>query len=274
MHYAAMEVGEGDLDNGLADLQKAAKDAHVELMGGNLRDLSGNHPFVGTLVLDAPQGKVGVLGLSKFVPDPGVGIAATDPIEAGKAAVAELQGKHVVAVVALLHMRRTDAEEVLHGVPGIDLALVAHDGSAGVVDSSPPAYGLGQKGRDVARIDLDLGPGPAVDGTELGQLDGELRQIDANRQRLQDALARLGDGGAHPPTPGSQDPERMRRQITAQLEASEKRKTDLAALKERSVDARLAHSKHIQLTGDVADEPHIAEQVAQNVAKWGHTPGH
>ncbi len=202
----AMAVGERDLSQGLAYLQKAtrAKSKKMKLLSANLVDKAGKAPFAASMVVEAGGLKVGVVGVSpegKPAGEPGL---TGRPLK--EAALAEAR--------KLRQSRKVDVVVVLAAVPyqeAVKLAILAEDavdfvvqsheargiGIGELVGSHAAVFPAGELGKQITRLELSVdGPGPSVDlgsGTRARQ---QLRVVEENLQRAHGMMASAKDEAA------------------------------------------------------------------------------
>jgi hypothetical protein len=148
-------------------------------------------------VIEAGPVRLGVFG----VVDPAAvpALQAGDPIEAARAAVAQLQQQKVARIIALASMPKKDAIKLVRAVPGIDVIVIG----AGLeaprpeqVTSMPELVGGTlvitpvDRGQVVSRVELTVrGAGPLVDAVGSEAAAGRRRELDARVARLDEQLA-------------------------------------------------------------------------------------
>ena len=144
--------------------------------------------------------QVGVFGVLApgAVPD----LAITDPVAAGKAAVAELRARGARVIVGLVQAgAKKDAAALARDIGGIDFAIAglgAHAPEPERVDATPQRIGDGwlvipaNRGQVVARLDVTVrgdgaftdAVGAAAAGARTAAIDQELAAIDADLARF------------------------------------------------------------------------------------------
>lgn len=155
--YAAMAVGERDLALGPGWLSREAAAAGVPLLSANLADATGGHPFPATAIVSAAGRRVGLFGAIEAGEHPG-GLAASDPAEAARRAVAALRAGGAEVVVGLLHLSAPSLGAVVESVSGIDIAVTAHEGQVSrprVAGRTLIAFGA-ERARLLGRLAIDL----------------------------------------------------------------------------------------------------------------------
>jgi cytochrome c5 len=159
-------------------------------------------------LIDVGGAKAGVLAV--IAPGAVTGISLSDPIVAGKQAVAQLRGQGAQVVIGLVQAEtKKDAVKLVRDIGGIDLAIAGLGLAAPEperTESEPQKVGDGwlvvpaNRGQIVARFEVTLrGPGPLADAigpgaaaAKLGVLDRQLAALDA------DLKAFAGDKSADP----------------------------------------------------------------------------
>jgi 2',3'-cyclic-nucleotide 2'-phosphodiesterase (5'-nucleotidase family) len=196
---AAMAVGERDLSQGLAWLQKAARGPKrkLKLLSANLVDKAGKAPFAASTVVEAGGLKVGVVGVSpEGTPAGEPGLKGLPPVQAALAEARKLrQARKVDVVVVLAAVPSLEAMKLgLLAGDAVDFVVQSHDrkgmGIAERVGSHSAVFPAGELGRQLARLELSVdGPGPFVD---LGLATRARQQLVVVEQNLLKAQARLG----------------------------------------------------------------------------------
>ncbi|MBX7116014.1 MAG: 5'-nucleotidase [Myxococcaceae bacterium] len=157
----AMAVGHRDLSAGAAFLKASAEKAKLKLLSANLRD-GEQKPFAGSMVWQGAGVKVGLIGLSPSGPvlgSPTLNGGAV--VEAAKAQLQVLKGKVdvVVLLAAVPYAEALALAQALHGQA--DFIVQSSDSRGQVAQEVAGAYliGAGDRGRAIARLDLNLGNG-------------------------------------------------------------------------------------------------------------------
>src|SRR6185295_9665041 len=127
-------------------------------------------------------------------------ISPSDPVAAGKQAVAQLRGQGAQVVIGLVQaLNRKDAVKLVRDIGGIDLAIAGLGLAAPEperTESEPQKVGDGwlvvpaNRGQIVARFEVTLrGPGPLADAigpgaaaAKLAGIDRQLAALDADLQ--------------------------------------------------------------------------------------------
>ena len=163
---------------------------------------SGSPPPVASLrsskLIDVGGAKAGVLAV--IAPGAVAGISLSDPIAAGKQAVAQLRGQGAQVVIGLVQAEsKKDAVKLVRDIGGIDLAIAGLGLAAPEperTESEPQKVGDGwlvvpaNRGQIVARFEVALrGPGPLADAigpgaaaAKIAVLDRQLAELDADLQ--------------------------------------------------------------------------------------------
>lgn len=147
-------------------------------------------------LIDVGGAKAGVLAV--IAPGAVTGISLSDPVAAGKQAVAQLRGQGAQVVIGLVQApNRKDAVKLVRDIGGIDLAIAGLGLEAPEperTDSEPQKVGDGwlvvpaNRGQIVAKFEVALrgaGPladaiGPAAAAAKLAVLDRQLAALDAD----------------------------------------------------------------------------------------------
>ncbi len=161
---------------------------------------SGSPPPVVSLrsskLIDVGGARAGVLAV--IAPGAVAGISLSDPVTAGKQAVAQLRGQGAQVVIGLIQAEnKKDAVKLVRDIGGIDLAIAGLGLEAPEperTESEPQKVGDGwlvvpaNRGQIVARFEVTLrGPGPLADAigpgaavAKLAVLDRQLAALDAD----------------------------------------------------------------------------------------------
>jgi cytochrome c5 len=147
-------------------------------------------------LIDVGGAKAGVLAV--IAPGAVAGISLSDPVAAGKQAVAQLRGQGAQVVIGLVQAEnKKDAVKLVRDIGGIDLAIAGLGLEAPEperTESEPQKVGDGwlvvpaNRGQIVARFEVTLrGPGPLADAigpgaaaARLAVLDRQLAALDAD----------------------------------------------------------------------------------------------
>ncbi len=256
-----MAVGQRDLSQGLAWLQKATKPRKkLKLLSANLVDKAGKAPFAASTVVEAGGLKVGVVGVSPegtLAGEPG--LKGRAPIDAALAEARKLrQGRKVDVVVVLAAVPYQEAVKLaLLAEDAVDFVVQSHDakgiGIGELVGSHAAVFPSGELGRQVTRLELNVdGPGPSQD---LGTETRKRQQLVIVEGNLQKAHARLASTQDEPTradlTRTIVDLEARMRQLEAELEVKPK------------AGGRTHQLSYITLGEAVEGDPVLKQRVAQ-----------
>ncbi|MBL0214699.1 MAG: hypothetical protein IPQ07_12525 [Myxococcales bacterium] len=161
------------------------------------------YPVEAPHVIEVGGAKVGVFGVIALDTVPA--LAVTDPVAAGKAAIAKLRGDGAQVVVALVQASsKKDAVQLLRDLPGVDVAVAGLGLAAPEpdrVESEATKVGdawmviPANRGQVIPRLEVTLrGAGPLVDAgglaaatqkiayldKQVSQLDKDLKAFDAD----------------------------------------------------------------------------------------------
>ena len=185
--YDCVAVGEADLATGLAGYKELVKAAGVTPLCANL--MAGNQRvFDATAVREIAGVKIGFTSamttLRPLPQENNVPLVLSD-VEAGlKAAVAELQAKHVDLIVALTHIGFDQDREVAKKVPGIDVIIGGHTreslGLGSVVDKTT-IYQSGYQGKYLGSVKVLVSAPDAQGHRSLIRQGGELHEMGPSR---------------------------------------------------------------------------------------------
>jgi hypothetical protein len=200
----AVGLGPADLPSG------AARMDHLRLAR-----LVANAPPTGATgiagparLIDVGGGKAGVLAV--IAPGAVAGISLSDPVAAGKQAVAQLRGQGAQVVIGLVQAEsKKDAVKLVRDIGGIDLAIAGLGLAAPEperTESEPQKVGDGwlvvpaNRGQIVARFEVALrGPGPLADAIGPGAAAARLAVLDRRLAGLDaDLKAFASDKAADP----------------------------------------------------------------------------
>jgi 2',3'-cyclic-nucleotide 2'-phosphodiesterase (5'-nucleotidase family) len=200
----AMAVGQRDLSQGLAYLQKAtrARSKKLKLLSANLVDKAGKQPFTASLVVEAGGLKVGVVGVSPEGAIPGEpSLKGRPPIEAALAEARRLrQAKKPDVVVVLAAVPyQTAVKLALQAGDAVDFVAQSNDakgiGIGELVGSHAAVFPTGERGRQLTRLELSVdGPGPSVDLGQVSRKREQLRIVEGNLLEAQARLSNVSDG--------------------------------------------------------------------------------
>jgi len=191
----AVGLGPSDLPGGAASLDhlRLARLVTNAPVTGGAGSAAGLGP---AKLIDIGGAKAGLFGV--IVPGAVAGVSLSDPVAAGKQAVAQLRGQGAQVVIALVQAEaKKDAVKLVRDIGGIDLAIAGLGLAAPEperTESEPQKVGDGwlvvpaNRGQIVARFDVTLrGPGPLADAVgpgaaaaKLGVLDRQLAGVDAD----------------------------------------------------------------------------------------------
>jgi cytochrome c5 len=188
----AVGLGPADLPGGAAPLD------HLRLarLAANAPPAGGAAGIAPSKLIEVGGAKAGLFGV--IAPGAVAGISLSDPVAAGKQAVAQLRGQGAQVVIGLVQAEsKKDAVKLVRDIGGIDLAIAGLGLAAPEperTESEPQKVGDGwlvvpaNRGQIVARFDVTLrgaGPladaiGPGAAAAKLAVLDRQLAGIDAD----------------------------------------------------------------------------------------------
>ncbi|HEX8109723.1 MAG TPA: multiheme c-type cytochrome, partial [Kofleriaceae bacterium] len=201
----AVGLGPADLPNGAASLD------HLRLarVVANAPPAGGPTGIAGPAkLIDVGGAKAGVFGV--IAPGAVAGLSLSDPVAAGKQAVAQLRGQGAQVVIGLVQAEsKKDAVKLVRDIGGIDLAIAGLGLAAPEperIESEPQKVGDGwlvvpaNRGQIVARFEVTLrGPGPLADAIGPGAAAAKLAVIDRQLAALDaDLKAFASDRSADP----------------------------------------------------------------------------
>jgi hypothetical protein len=180
----AVGLGPADLPGGAASLD------HLRLarLVANAPPAGGATGIAGPgKLIEVGGARAGVFGV--IAPGAVTGHSLSDPVTAGKQAVAQLRGQGAQVVIGLVQAEsRKDAVKLMRDIGGIDLAIAGLGLAAPEperTDSEPQKVGDGwlvvpaNRGQIVARLEVTLrGPGPLADAIGPGAAAAKLAVID------------------------------------------------------------------------------------------------
>jgi 2',3'-cyclic-nucleotide 2'-phosphodiesterase (5'-nucleotidase family) len=258
MGYVAMAVGDRDLALGPGWLSREAAVAGVPLLSSNLADARGAHPFPATAAFSAAGRRVGLFGAIEPGDHPG-GLAASDPAEAARRAVAELRAGGAEIVVGLLHLSAPSLAAVLESVSGIDVAVTAHDGQISrprVVGGTLVVFGA-ERARLLGLLAIDpAGRGPWANAAAPGEALEELAVVERS---LRSAEARLQASRS----------DADRAALADLVQVFGRRAEGLRESAKAVPEGRLYRNVLQPLDATVPDDPAAQRAVAGVVARWG-----
>lgn len=258
----AMAVGERDLSQGLASLQKLtqARSKKMKLLSANLLDKKGKAVFAPSLVVEAGGLKVGVVGISpEGTPAGEPSLKGLPPKEAALAEARKLrQGKKVDVVVVLAAVPYQEAVKLaILANEAVDFVVQSNDakglGIGELVGTHAAVFPSGELGKQITRLELSVdGPGPSVDLGSGSRAREQLRVVEDN---LQKATTRLA---------GTQDAN-TRAELTRTIVELEGRLHELESKVEvKAPKGGRAHQlSYVTLGLAVADDPVLQQRVEQ-----------
>lgn len=131
--YAAVGVGNHELDRGPAHLRRMAREVGLPLLAANLRGVRGVRPWI---LLSTGPWRIGVFGiLTKDMPVLTFernlrGLEILDPVRAGQAAVHALKEQGAQIIFAVTHQTLEDDRRLAREVRGIAAIFGGHQHSA------------------------------------------------------------------------------------------------------------------------------------------------
>ena len=286
MDYAALGVGLGEVALGVATLRKAAAKHHIPLLSANLLLSTTKAPaFQATLVRQVGPLKIGLFGLTSIETAKGPrwpavladeGLIVASPDQAAKTAVAALRAQQCDLIVVLTQLTRTELNNLLEKVPGIDLAL----GSAGQEMSNQlSAVGKShfadafQKGKYVGMVTVNVRADRKhyFAEHERDAATGERAQLAQQLMNLQKQL--------DPPAPG-QPPlgpparQALERQVAVARAKLQQATLQIEAEPEAPKDASTLELTMTALSADIEEDGPIADAVKALHDKFPKGPGH
>lgn len=139
--YDAMTPGNHDFNYGSSTLKEISKNMNFPLISSNIKNKSDNSDFLEDHIIIEKNGvKYGIFGLStpetayKTNPKNVTSIEFTNPVEAAKEEVKELEAEGAQVIIALAHLGLDESSEytsklVAEKVDGIDLIVDGHSHS-------------------------------------------------------------------------------------------------------------------------------------------------
>lgn len=185
---------------GPADIAKGPDKQRFPRVESNITSGYATKPPVLTQVGDTKVGVFGVIALSAFARSSNVEVS--DPVAAGKLAVARLKANGAQVVIALVQAsKKSEASQLVKDIGGIDLAIaglgqVAPEPEEIEVEPTKVGSGWmvipGNRGQIVSRIEVyEKGAGPLVDAigpaaakAKIAAYDKELASRDAELLRF------------------------------------------------------------------------------------------
>ncbi|WP_411345513.1 5'-nucleotidase C-terminal domain-containing protein [Paenibacillus sp. WLX1005] len=168
MGYAVMEPGNHEFDYGYERLLELTKMANFPVISSNIiQKDTGKAPFEPYIIREVDGVKIGIFGLEtpetayKTNPNNVKNVEFTDPTEAARNMVSELQGK-VDVIVALGHIGMDQSTEqtsidIVKAVPGIDVFIDGHSHTLlqnGQTENGTLIASTGEYGEHLGVIDL------------------------------------------------------------------------------------------------------------------------
>jgi 2',3'-cyclic-nucleotide 2'-phosphodiesterase (5'-nucleotidase family) len=252
----AMAVGMRDLSMGPELVSELGRKYKVEPLSANLVK-GGKLIFAPSAVYTAGPLRIGVIGLSPANPFGRFpGVEGKPLVAAASAEAKKLKGK-VDLIVVLAAVPYPDALEVANALGSqVDLILQTHDlrGTAlPVAGKGSWVLNVGERGRVVSRIDLDLsGGGPLVDMGELKRLEQTQKGLEA---QVKETRKRLDAAKGNPAN---------QRSLAATLAQFEARQVEVAAKLQSgaSQGARTFALTYANLGADVPSDEATLKEVA------------
>ena len=170
LRYDVATAGNHEFDWGQAVLKNALAHARFPVLSANVRDAKTGKPWnklKPTLILEKGGVRVGVFGVTTLEtvsfewPRTLDGVVFTDPYEAAREAVADLQKAGVDVIVALSHLGYVPDKKLAQTVPGIDLIIGGHSHTTldkQVWENNVLIAQTGAYGKALGRIDLLIQP--------------------------------------------------------------------------------------------------------------------
>lgn len=193
---SALGLGPADLAKGPSKVRLPRTIANVPAAAG----LEIGAP----MIFDQPAltggTKVGVFGVA--LPEMITGVTSTPPVEAGKAAVADLKKRGAQVIVGLIQApSKKDAVKLMRDIGGIDLAIAGLGAAAPEperIEIEPQKVGDGwivvpaNRGQIISKLEITMrGPGPLVDAigpaaasTKLASLAKRIAALDEDLKKF------------------------------------------------------------------------------------------
>ncbi len=247
---AAVAVGDRDLAAGVDWLVRESAEAGVPFLAANLQTADGKKPFGASTLVEAGGTKVGVIGVWSSGKLPS-GLQATDPLAAAKEEAGKLRAKGATVVVALVHGRQSEADDI---AAVVDFVAPSHEGAASLPFQPHGSAGwldsASQKGQTVLRLSVHPeGEGAFADAGAAKRLESEREYFKARLAESERSLA-------------TAEPAR-RKTLERMVESQQKRlqgiEAQIAALPAAS--GRRFLSTSVGLGEDIPDEPSLGELV-------------
>ncbi|WP_069202827.1 5'-nucleotidase C-terminal domain-containing protein [Paenibacillus dauci] len=168
MNFAALTPGNHEFDYGYERLVELSKMANFPFISANLTQKdTGAAPFEPYIIREVNGVKIGFFGLTtpetayKTNPNNVTNVSFTDPTEAARKMVAELQGK-VDVIVAMGHIGMDQSTEqtsidIVNAVPGIDVFIDGHSHTLlekGQLENGTLIASTGEYGEHLGVVDL------------------------------------------------------------------------------------------------------------------------
>ncbi len=200
------ELQVGALGLGPADLAKGPEKTGVRR---NVVNAPVGTPTEAPAILTSGGTQVGVFGV--IANDTLPGITVTDPIVAGKAAVADLKKRGAQVIIGLVQAStKKDAVKLVRDIGGIDLAVAGlgiNTPEPDRIEIEPQKVGSGwlvvpaNRGQVISRLDVTVrGDGPFVDAVGAGAAAVKLATIDRQLTAIDADLAKFASDKAADPS--------------------------------------------------------------------------
>jgi len=195
----AVGVGERDLRFGRAFLEQRAKHDHLPVTSANLLDAASKKPVFAPYVLEqSGTVKVGIFAVMPAGANLGPAkdsLAIGDPHDAAQRTVAELRKKGAQVVLLLSQLGKTDTEDLVTAVDGVDAVVVGHNVAVvqkgRMVKNTMACYG-GEQGQYACRTELTLDKGKVTtaraESVTLGPEVGDKPEVVAMVKSFEDVL--------------------------------------------------------------------------------------
>ncbi len=261
----AFAPGETDLGIGPGRLVNLLREFKVPTVSANLVDGTGRLLFDADRLVEAAGIKIGIFGvLASPVADgepwKSWDVTLTDPAQAAAREVKSLRARGAQIVIALLHMPGgpSAARKLLAAAPGIDWAVLGHDGS---ILETPEDAGEArmveafQMGKNLGRLDLHV-VGGSLRFVDRGQRAQVATIVADHGRQLSDVRTRAAENSA------ASMKEYFDRQ-TKVLEDAIRRETQLLESLPDKVTGSWFENRIFPLDAAVPDQPGLAMLVSQ-----------
>jgi hypothetical protein len=190
---AVAAVGLGPYD--LAAGPKAVRPAR---QAANVVAADTGPPIEPPKIIEAGGVRIGVFGVVAPNLVASLGVQATDPVPAARKALAGLRQRNAEVIIALLHMPKEAARQLVQAISGIDFAVVG----AGVpepdrLSSKPEQVGRtwliqpANRGQVVSRLDITVRGGGFADAIGEARAAQERAELDARMAALRADIERF-----------------------------------------------------------------------------------